>query len=142
MEKITIKIDGKKYELDEKNVTGIQLKSLIKLPLEKSLQLKVKDSPDTEIINDNNYTIHNDMIFYSELYEAEVVIKVDGKEVKVPQECSGKKLKEIIGVPNDNKLIKEEKDEQDLKVEDEIEYELNKNDEFFVVPAGINNGGK
>lgn len=140
MEKITVKIDGKKHAFENREPTGRQLREAANLPIDSHLALEVPKAPDIEIALDATFKIHDGMKFFSDQFEREVRVKVNDKEIIVPAECMGATLRKLFEISDDEQIIKEVKDAIDLKIMDDVEYEIDKNDLFFVVPKQISNG--
>jgi len=140
MGKITVKIDGKKYTFEHEDQTGRQLREAAGLPRDAVLAFEVPKAPDVEIALDDVFKIHDGMKFFSDHYEREVNVKVNEKKVLVPADCTGQKLRELFEISDDEQIIKEVKDAIDLKIQDDMEYEIDKGDVFFIVPKQISNG--
>jgi len=140
MNKITIKIDGKKYSFEHEEPTGRQLREAADLPMDAALVFEVANAPDVDIALDETFKIRDGMKFFSDRFEREVRVKVNDKEMLVPVECMGSTLRKLFTVSDDEQIIKEVKDAIDLKIIDDVEYEISKGDVFFVVPKQISNG--
>lgn len=142
--RVRLKINGMKYMMEDSTVKGRQLKVLANLPFEEKLVLNINNKPDIEFVNDKEYEIKDGMKFYSSTYVPKIIIEVDGKEYELNRdEMSGKELKQLADIPlNGYKLIKEVRNGQDIHLEDNRLYDIDKKDIFFAVPTGINNGGR
>lgn len=137
-----IEIDKKKYDIDKGSILGSELKQLAGIPLDKALVQEVKDAPDIDIANDAMVRLEKNMEFISELYDQQIKVTIDGeKKTLTDSTMTGAELKKQLGITsNDTKLIREDSG-IDVVFQDDVIYEVRKNDEFFTMPAGINNGG-
>lgn len=137
-----VEIDKKKYEVDKDSILGSELKQLAGIPFDKALVQEVKGAPDIDIINDTTVRLEKNMEFISELCEQNIKVIIDGeKKTLTDTTMTGLELKKQLGITsNDTKLIRDDNG-IDVVFQDDVMYEVRKNDEFFTMPAGINNGG-
>lgn len=137
-----IEIDKKKYDVDKNSILGSELKQLAGIPLDKALVQEIKDAPDLDIANDSTVHLEKNMEFISELYDQKIKVTIDGeKRTLTASTMTGAELKKQLGISsNDTKLIRDDAG-IDVVFQDDVVYEIRKNDEFFTMPAGINNGG-
>lgn len=137
-----IEIDNRKYDIGKDSILGSELKQLAGIPLDKALVQEVKGAPDIDISNDTIVHLEKNMEFLSELYDQKIKVTIDGEKITLTASTmTGAELKKQLGITsNDTKLIRDD-DAIDVVFQDNVTYEIRKNDEFFTMPAGINNGG-
>lgn len=142
-EKIIIHVDDKKIILNENHISGMEIKHAAGISGDISLVEEIRDEADREIINGEIYDIKNGMKFFSGLYHKEVKIFIDNKEYVIEKSnLSGAELKAIANISlEEYKLVKEVKNGPDMEIENNVIYNIENKDEFFSVPAGIQNGG-
>jgi len=137
---IKISIDATLYEVSESELSGIALKNLATISGSTALFVEVSGAPDIEINNDTLYSLKNNMQFFSEGYLPTVQITIDKKKYAVKTRILGKDLRELASISTAYNLLREQKDAVDEKIDDGTIYTISKNDEFFTIPAVINNG--
>ncbi len=137
---IKISIDATLYEVSESELSGIALKNLASIAASTALFIEVSDAPDIEISNDTLYPLKNKMQFFTEEYHPTVQITIDKKKYTVKTRILGKDLRELANISTAYNLVREQKDAADEKIDDGTIYTISKNDEFFTIPAIINNG--
>lgn len=134
MERVVIKINDKKYEV-EKITKGKELKKVSNVSDETALFREISHEADIEIISEDLYTLENDMVFYTEHYHEEIKIYIDHKEYSLEEsDLSGKQIKELAEIEvGEFKLLKEILHGADLIIEDAVIYHVENRDEFFSV---------
>ncbi len=135
-----ISINATLYEVSESELSGIALKNLASIPNSTALFIEVSDAPDIEISNDAICPLKNNMQFFSEGYLPTVQITIDKEKYAVKTRILGKDLRELANISPAYNLLRNQKDAADEKIDEGTMYTISKNDEFFTIPAVINNG--
>lgn len=140
---IEILVDHKKIHIDKTNISGEELKKLSNIPLNANLFLKINNGADKIVNNQDIIPLHEKMKFFSSVYNQHIKIHIDRKKYEVPKkEITGLELKSLAGIPQGDKLVKEEKNGPDVEIEDSQVCIIEENNEFFSIPSGIQNGGQ